>query len=107
VVSVNPTLHGVRPCLAMCLSKRGQHDAALAELNDDVKRTASVDADIAYAVASVYALEDDFEQAFEWLQRSIALGNENAPWLERDPTLASLREDPRFKQLPARIQVTP
>src|SRR5437588_90410 len=107
VLSANPNLHGVRPFLAMCLSKQGQHDAALRELNEDVKRTASVDPDIAYAVASVYALENDLNQAFEWLQRSIALGNENAPWLERDPTLASLREDPRFKQLLARIQVTP
>ena len=107
VLTANPNLHGVRPFLAMCLSKQGQHDAALAELNEDVKRTASVDADIAYAVASVYALENDLEQAFEWLQRSIALGNENAPWLERDPTLASLREEPRFKQMLARIHVTP
>src|SRR5437868_6776226 len=107
VLSANPNLHGVRPFLAMCLSKQGQHDAALRELNEDVKRTASVDPDIAYAVASVYALENDLNQAFEWLQRSIALGNENAPWLERDPTLASLRENPRFKQLLARIQVTP
>ncbi|HEY0348344.1 MAG TPA: protein kinase [Pyrinomonadaceae bacterium] len=107
VLSANPNLHGVRPSLGMCLSRQGQHDAALAELNEDVKRTASVDPDIAYAVASVYALENDLEQAFEWLQRSIALGNENAPWLERDPTLASLREDPRFKQLLARIRVTP
>ena len=107
VLAANPNLHGVRPFLAMCLSKQGQHDAALRELNEDVKRTASVDADIAYAVASVYALEEDLDQSFEWLRRSIALGNENAPWLERDPTLASLREDPRFKQLLARIHVTP
>ena len=84
-----------------------EHEAARAELNEDVKRNAAVDPDIAYAVASVYALEGERDQAFEWLQRSIALGNENAPWLKRDPTLASLREDPRFKQLLARIQVTP
>ena len=76
LLATNPNLHGVRPFLAMCLSKQGQHDAALRELNEDVKRTASVDADIAYAVASVYALEDDLDQAFEWLQRSVALGNE-------------------------------
>src|SRR5438477_9974113 len=107
VLSANPNLHGVRPFLAMCLSKQDQHEAALAELNEDVKRTASVDPDIAYAVASVYALEDDLDQAFEWLQRSVALGNENRFLFEHDRNLASLREDPRFKQLLARIQVTP
>jgi len=107
VLSANPNLHGVRPSLGMCLSRQGQHDAALAELNEDVKRTASVDPDIAYAVASVYALENDLDQAFEWLQRSVALGNENRFLFEHDRNLASLREDPRFKQLLARIQVTP
>ncbi len=47
---------------------------ARAELTEEMKRTASVDPDIAYAVASVYALENDLDQAFEWLQRSVALG---------------------------------
>ena len=32
---------------------------ARAELTEEMKRTASVDPDIAYAVASVYALEND------------------------------------------------
>src|SRR6267154_1049974 len=64
VLEQNPNLHGVRPFLAMCLSARGEHEAAHTELNEAVKRNASVDADIAYAVASVYALEGDRDQAF-------------------------------------------
>jgi serine/threonine protein kinase/tetratricopeptide (TPR) repeat protein len=99
----NPNLHGVRPFLAMCLSAQGQHEAAHAELNEQAMRTASVDPDIAYAVASVYALEGEREQAFEWLERSAALGNENKPCFEHDPNLASLREDARFKDLIHRI----
>ena len=99
----NPNLHGVRPFLAMCLSAQGQHEAARAELNDAAMRTASVDPDIAYAVASVYALEGERDQAFEWLDRSAALGNENKPCFEHDPNLASLREDPRFGELIRRI----
>jgi serine/threonine protein kinase/tetratricopeptide (TPR) repeat protein len=99
----NPNLHGVRPFLAMCLSALGQHKAARAELNEQAMRTASVDPDIAYAVASVYALEGERDQAFEWLNRSAALGNENKPCFEHDPNLASLREDPRFKDLIRRI----
>ena len=107
VLEQNPNLHGVRPAYAMCLSSLGQHDAALGELNDVVKRTASVDPDIAYAVTSVYGLEGQLDEAFEWLNRSIALGNENTAWFERDPTLASLRDDPKFKQLLERIRVAP
>src|SRR6266853_1592378 len=99
VLAQNPNLHGVRPFLAMCLSARGERDAARAELNEDVRRNAAVDPDIAYAVASVYALEGEFDQAFEWLQRSVKLGNENKPLFEHDPNLAALREDQRFATL--------
>jgi serine/threonine-protein kinase len=99
VLAQNPNLHGVRPFLAMCLSAQGDHEAAHAELNEDVKRTAAVDPDIAYAVASVYALEGEPDQAFEWLQRSVALGNENKPLFEHDPNLAKLRDDARFGEL--------
>jgi serine/threonine protein kinase/tetratricopeptide (TPR) repeat protein len=103
VLEQNPNLHGVRPFLAMCLSKRGEHEAARAELNEAVQRTAAVDPDIAYAVASVYALEGERDSAFEWLQRSVALGNENKPLFEHDPNLASLRGDVRFGELIKKI----
>jgi serine/threonine-protein kinase len=106
VLEQNPNLHGVRPFLAMCLSKRGEHEAARAELNEAVQRTAAVDPDIAYAVASVYALEGERDSAFEWLQRSVALGNENKPLFEHDPNLKNLREDPRFGELMTRITRT-
>jgi eukaryotic-like serine/threonine-protein kinase len=103
VLEQNPNLHGVRPFLAMCLSAQGQPKAALSELNQDVQRNAAVDPDIAYAVASVYALEGDPDHAFEWLDRSVALGNENKPLFEHDPNLKALRDNPRFGELITRI----
>jgi len=103
VLEQNTNLHGVRPFLAMCLSVLGEHEAARAELNKDVKRNASVDPDLAYAVASVYALEGEPDQAFEWLQRSVALGNENKPLFENDPNLSAVRNDPRFAELIRRV----
>jgi serine/threonine-protein kinase len=103
VLSANPNLHGVRPFLAICLSKQGQHDAARAELNENVQRTAAVDPDIAYAVAMVYALENDLLTAFQWLNRSVALGNENKYLFEHDPNLVGLREDPRWAELTGRM----
>jgi serine/threonine-protein kinase len=103
VLAQNPNLHGLRPFLAMCLSALGDHQGAHAELNEDVKRNAVVDPDIAYAVASVYALEGERDQAFEWLQRSVALGNENKPLFEHDPNLAGIRDDPRFGEVIKRV----
>ena len=106
VLSANPNLHGVRPFLAICLSKQGHHEAARAELNENVRRTASVDPDIAYAFASVYALEGDRESAFEWLHRSVALGNENKFVFEHDPNLRALRDDTRWTDLMGRMRST-
>ncbi|HEU5239845.1 MAG TPA: protein kinase [Pyrinomonadaceae bacterium] len=99
VLTQNPNLHGVRPFLAICLSKQGNHDAARAELNAAVMRTSSVDPDIAYAVASVYALEGSADQSFEWLERSVSLGNENRFLFEHDPNLKGLRSDGRWANL--------
>lgn len=99
VVKRQPNMHGVRPFMGMFLSAQGKHEIALAQLTEGVKRNAEVDADIAYSVASVYALEELRNDAFEWLQRAISLGNENRPCFENDPNWATLREDPRFAEL--------
>lgn len=99
LLGLNPGLYGVRPIYAMCLSKMGQHDAALAELSDRVIEIADADHDIAYWTGSVYALEGDKEKALKWLERAIELGNENREWFESDPNWESLHEDERFKEL--------
>ena len=99
VVEKHPNMHGIRPFMAMFLSAQGKHDEALAQLTPDVKRNGEVDADISYSIGSVYALEGLHGDAFEWLERSVSLGNANRPCFENDPNLASLRGDPRFVEL--------
>ena len=103
VVARHPNMHGIRPFLGMFLSAQGHHDEARAQLTEAVLRNAEVDPDIAYSVASVYALEDARDEAFEWLARSIALGNENRPCFENDPNWAALRDDARFAELMSRL----
>ncbi|HEX8494329.1 MAG TPA: protein kinase [Pyrinomonadaceae bacterium] len=103
MLDTHPNMHGVRPFLAMFLSAQGDHAAARAELTEHVKRNAAVDPDIAYALASVYALEEERDLAFEWLGRAIALGNENRSCFEHDPNWQALRDDPRFAELMSRI----
>ena len=72
-------------------------------MTDGVKRNATVDPDIAYAVGSVYALEGDAKSALEWLKRSIALGNGNKPCFEGDPNLKRVRDDSHFAEMMRRI----
>ena len=103
VIERHPNMHGIRPFMAMFLSAQGKHDEALAHLTRDVKRNGEVDADISYSIGSVYALEGLRGDAFEWLERSISLGNANRPCFENDPNWASLRGDPRFLELMQRV----
>jgi len=104
VVADHPNMHGIRPFMAMFLSAQGKHEEALAQLNSSVIRNAEVDADIAYSVASVYALEGMRAEALEWLARSIALGNENQLCFESDPNWSSLRSDEQFQSLMTKVK---
>jgi tetratricopeptide (TPR) repeat protein len=104
VVRKHPNMHGIRPFLAMMLSAQGKHEEALAQLNDNVLRNGEVDPDIAYSIGSVYALENMRDEAFEWLNRSISLGNENRPCFENDPNWSALRDDPRFSESMTRVR---
>ena len=105
VVTKHPNMHGIRPFMATFLSAQGKHDEALSHLTEAVKRNGEVDADIAYSIGSVYALEGVPSEAFAWLERSISLGNENRPCFDNDPNWNSLRSDPRFAELMQRVRV--
>src|SRR6267378_359718 len=106
VVASHPGMHGIRPFLAMFLSAQGKHVEARAQINSAVIRNAEVDPDIAYSVASVYALEGMQAEAFDWLGRAIALGNENQPCFENDPNWSSLKSDPRFQDLMVKVRAS-
>src|SRR5215213_3029054 len=103
VIEKHPNMDGIRPFMAMFLSAQGKHDEALAQLTPAVKRNGEVDADISYSIGSVYALEGLQADAFEWLERSVSLGNSNQPCFENDPNLASLRDDPGFAELMGKL----
>jgi serine/threonine-protein kinase len=99
VLEQHPQLDGIRPIYATFLSALGWHDEAREQLTDEVKSTANTDHDVAYWLASAYALEGESEAAFKWLRRAIELGNENRPWFERDKNWDSLRGDPRYQEI--------
>jgi serine/threonine-protein kinase len=104
VLEEHPTMDGIRPLLAQQLVQLGDIEAARAQLTDRVRETAAADHDIAYWLATAYAMLGDDEDAFEWLERAIDLGNENRTWFESDPKWERLRERPRFRELMHRIE---
>ncbi|HEV2912077.1 MAG TPA: protein kinase [Pyrinomonadaceae bacterium] len=103
VLESHPEMEGIRPHLAMALSAMGRHEEARAQLTDRVKEIAEADHDVPYWLASAYAMEGMADEAFQWLERAISLGNENKPWFESNPIWERLRADPRFQKLMQRI----
>src|SRR5712671_3246372 len=99
VLEQHPQLDGIRPIYATFLSALGWHDEARAQLTDEVRATANTDHDVAYWLASAYALEGERTESLQWLSRAIELGNENKPWFQRDKNWDSLRDDPEFQKI--------
>ncbi len=106
VLEQQPQLDGIRPIYATFLSELGFNEEARAQLTDEVRKTADTDHDVAYWLASAYAMEGERDDALKWLRRAIALGNENKPWFERDKNWDSLRGDPEYQKIVSSI-ITP
>jgi serine/threonine-protein kinase len=106
VLEQQPQLDGIRPIYATFLSALGWHDEAREQITDEVIKTADTDHDVAYWLASAFAMEGERDSALKWLRRAIALGNENRPWFERDKNWDSLRSDPEYQKILQSI-VTP
>jgi len=89
--------------LALAQYARGDQKAADAALADLIGNNRGLD----YQVAQVYAVRGEKEKAFEWLQ--IALDNHDTGMLALlvEPLLKSLRDDPRYKTLVAKMNFPP
>jgi eukaryotic-like serine/threonine-protein kinase len=63
-----------------------------------------IDADGAYWTAGIFALLGDKPHALEWLRRTVALGDTNYPWFQRDKNFDSLRADPEYQAIMADVR---
>ena len=103
VLQEHPEMDGIRPLYAVFLAGAGRREDALKQLSPEALALSRSDHDMAYWVASTYAILGEKDSAFKWFNRAIKLGNENRPHFERDKSLDSLRDDPRFAETMAKI----
>ena len=85
--------------LAVAQHARGDRVAADAALADLMAHNQGLD----YQVAQVYTARGEKEKAFEWLQIAFDHHDTGMLALLVDPLLNSLRDDPRFKALVAKM----
>jgi len=75
---------------------QGNYDAAIARLTKHGEPKEAINT---YFLSAAYAAKDDKEKALAELQRTLNLGYRDFTSIENSPYFASLRPDPRFREL--------
>jgi len=99
VVRDDSSLRIAVPTLALCYVQAGKRELAAALLKDDTLAAAEADSEMAYRLASYFAVEGDSSEALHWLRRAIYLGNENYPWFQKNPAWNNLRTNADFERI--------
>ena len=74
-----------------------QAEKYLSELNEKYLNNDS--GSPAWFIALYYCTLEDYETAFDWLQKSYDRHEVEMTWLREDPLLIPIRDDPRYKEL--------
>ncbi len=99
VVRDDDSLRIAVPTLALCYVQDGQRERAAALLKDETLAAAEADSEMAYRLATYFAVEGDSSEALHWLRRAIYLGNENYPWFQKNPAWNNLRTNSDFERI--------
>ena len=87
------------PTLAICYVQTVARERGAALLKDETLAAAEADSEMAYRLATYFAVDGDSSEALHWLRRAIYLGNENYPWFQKNPAWNNLRTNADFERI--------
>ncbi len=93
------SLRIVYPTIALCYAQLGNREKAASFIVDETLSAAEADSEMAYRLATYFALEGDESEALHWLRRAIYLGNENYPWFSINPAWRKLNRHADFERI--------
>jgi serine/threonine-protein kinase len=99
VIADDASLRIAVPTLAICYVQAGARDRGAALLRDDTLAAAEADSEMAYRLATYFAVDGDSSEALHWLRRAIYLGNENYPWFQKNPAWNNFRTNADFERI--------
>jgi eukaryotic-like serine/threonine-protein kinase len=99
VIRDDESLRIAIPTLAMCYVQAGERERAAALIEEDSLSAAEADSEMAYRLATYFAVEGDESEALHWLRRAIYLGNENYPWFSKNPAWNRLHGHTDFERI--------
>jgi serine/threonine-protein kinase len=93
------SLRIVYPTIALCYVQLGNRVKAASFIVDETLSAAEADSEMAYRLATYFALDGDESEALHWLRRAIYLGNENYPWFAINPAWRKLGGHADFERI--------
>ncbi|HTV82127.1 MAG TPA: protein kinase [Acidobacteriaceae bacterium] len=87
------------PTLAMCYVQQGDRARGASLITEESMAAAEADSEMAYRLATYFAVDGDEAEALHWLRRAIYLGNENYRWFSRNPAWNRLRTNADFERI--------
>ena len=93
------SLRIVYPTIALCYVQLGNREKAATFIVDETLSAAEADSEMAYRLATYFAVEGDESEALHWLRRAIYLGNENYPWFSINPAWKKLSGHADFERI--------
>jgi eukaryotic-like serine/threonine-protein kinase len=99
VIRDDSSLRIVFPTIALCYVQLGERQKAASFIVDETLSAAEADSEMAYRLATYFALEGDESEALHWLRRAIYLGNENYPWFSKNPAWRKLSGHGDFERI--------
>jgi serine/threonine-protein kinase len=99
VIQEDDSMRITFPTLALCYVQVGQREKAASLIEEDSLSAAEADSEMAYRLATYFAVEGDESEALHWLRRAIYLGNENYPWFSKNPAWQRLHGHADFDRI--------
>jgi serine/threonine-protein kinase len=99
VVADERSLRIVFPTIAMCYVQLGDRAKAASFILEETLAAAEADGEMAYRLATYFAVDGDESEALHWLRRAIYLGNENYPWFSKNPAWRKLSGHEDFERI--------
>ena len=99
VISDEASLRIVFPTIALCYVQLGDRKKAASFILEETLAAAEADGEMAYRLATYFAVDGDESEALHWLRRAIYLGNENYPWFSKNPAWRNLAGHSDFERI--------
>jgi serine/threonine-protein kinase len=99
VIDDDANLRIAYPTLALCYAQAGERHRASTLIVEDTLQAAEADSEMAYRLATYFAIDGDESEALHWMRRAIYLGNENYPWFSHNPAWAKLEGNADFQRI--------